>query len=190
MFRLEWTAHERKPQAEIDELYGELLESIEIDGPYEFATLVCAARLLETRYAVARIIGYADREPTLDYADIVDFFESTDGAFEALKARHTGVLELYPASAAEYIVFDASRDQVQLFRVPWLEAIKFDPKDPLPHRITAHPVATCTRRTLTDHLRDLRRAFAQTAVKHDPRLAAHGPLRRWSLDGTGGVQPA
>jgi hypothetical protein len=49
MSRLEWTVRERKPQAEIDELYGELLESIEIDGPYE----------LETRYTLARVIGFA-----------------------------------------------------------------------------------------------------------------------------------
>lgn len=185
MFRLEWTTHEPKPQAEIDELYGELLESIEIDGPYEFATLVCAARLLETRYAVARLSGYADREPTLDYTDIVDFFESTDAALEALEGRRTGVLELYPASAAEYIVFDASRDVVRLFRVPWLEATEIDIEGPVPQSITTYPEATCKRSVLTDHLRDLRREFAQAAIESDPRLAAHEPLRRWSLNESG-----
>ena len=190
MFRLEWTARERKPQVAIDELYGELIESIEIAGPYEFATLVCAARVLETRYALARIIGYADREPTLDYADVVDFFESTDAAVEALEARRTGVLELYPPSAGEYIVFDASHDPVRLFRVPWTEAVKLDPDDPLPHRITTYPVATSTRSALTDHLSDLRRAFAQAAIEHDPRLAAHEPLQRWSLNGPGRNQAA
>jgi hypothetical protein len=183
MFRLEWTTHERKPQVEIDELYGELLESIEIDGPYEFATLYCAAKLLETRYTLARVIGFADREPTLADADIVDFFESTDAALEALEAHRAGILEFYMASTGEYIVFEASRDdQARLFRVPWLEASQINLNVPLPLGITAHPMTTCTRSELIDHLRDLRREFAQAAIEHDPRLAAHQPLRRWSLN--------
>ncbi|MCH7231285.1 hypothetical protein L0U85_10545 [Glycomyces sp. L485] len=184
MFRIEWTAHEPKPQAEIDELYSELLESIEIDGPYEFSTLVCAAQLLETRYVVARIIGYSDCEPTLDYTDIVDLFESMDAALGALEEHRTGVLEFYPASS-ESIAFDASHDQVRLFRVPWLEANGIDIKSPLPHHLTARPEAVCERSVLADHLRDLRREFAQAAIKSDPRLAAHEPLRRWSLNESG-----
>ncbi|GAA2343700.1 hypothetical protein GCM10010403_41050 [Glycomyces rutgersensis] len=183
MFRIEWTAHEQKPQSEINELYGELLESIEIDGPYEFATLYCAAKLLETQYTLARVIGFADREPTLADADIVDFFESTKAALEALEAHRAGLLEFYMASTGEYIVFEASHDdQVRLFRVPWLEASQINLNVPLPLGITAHPMTTCTRSELIDHLRDLRREFAQAAIEHDPRLAAHQPLRRWSID--------
>ncbi|MFC3493527.1 hypothetical protein [Glycomyces rhizosphaerae] len=190
MFRIEWTTHEPKPQAEIDELYGELLESIEIDGPYEFSTLVCAARLLETRYTMARLLGYTDREPTLDYTDIVDLFESMDEALEALEGHRTGVLEFYPASAAEYIVFDASRDPVRLFRVPWPEATQIEIEDSLPPHITARPEAVCKHSVLTGHLRDLRREFAQAAIGNDPRLAAHEPLRRWSLNERPGSKPS
>src|SRR5690606_39946586 len=118
-----------------------------------------AALLLETRYTLARLLGYTDREPTLDYTDIVDLFESMGAAFEALEEHRTGVLEFYPASAAECIVFDASRDPVRLFRVPWLEATQINIADPLPPRITARPAAACEHSVLTSHLSDLRREF-------------------------------
>lgn len=181
MFRIEWTTHEPKPQTQVDELYRELQESIAVDGPHEFATLVCAARLLETRHIVAKIVGYPDREPNLDYTDIVEFFDSADAALEALAAHHVGVIELYPGSdSAEYIVVDAAGDPVRLFRVPWLETTTLDTKDPLPHHITDHPMATRGRRDLADHFGGLRREFAQHAIEHDPRLAAHEPIRRWS----------
>lgn len=187
MFRIEWTAHEPKPRAEVDELYEALLESVAIDGPHQFAVLVCAAQLLETRYAVARLVGYADREPTLDCRDIVEFFTSMDEALEALERRRTGMLEFYPASAAEYIVFDAAGERVRLFRVPWREVSGADVEGPLPRRITAHPEAACDRSALVGHLEDLRREFARAAIEHDPRLAGHEPLRRWSLgDSRGG----
>lgn len=191
MFRLEWTAREPKSQAEIDDLYGELLESIEIDGPYEFATLYCAASLLETRYTLARVIGFADREPTLADADIVDFFGSTDAALEALQAHRAGMLEFYVAFAAESVVFDASdAEEVRLYRVPWLEANAIDLERPLPLGITAYPMATCTRSGLIDHLKDLRSEFASAAIESDPRLAGHEPLHRWSLNEHGRGQDA
>jgi hypothetical protein len=181
MFRLEWMPREPKPQAEIDELYGELLESIEIDGPYELATLNCAVRLLETGYISARVVGFPDCEPTLSDADIVDFFVSTDAALEALEAHRAGILEFYVAFAAEAVVFGASDDeQVRLYRVPWLEAMGIDLQNPLPRRITKHPEATCMRSGLIDHLKELRREFACAAIESDPRLASHEPLRRWS----------
>lgn len=180
MFRLEWTARERKAQAEIDELYGELLESIEIDGPYEFATLYCAAKLLETNYTLARVTGFADGEPTLDDADIVDFFESTGEALEALESNQAGVLEFYVASAAGWLVFEATDDEeLRLYRVPWLEASAIDLKHPLPQSITAYPATNCTRSGLIDHIWDLRRKFACAAIERDPRLAGHEPLRSW-----------
>ncbi|HEX2143650.1 MAG TPA: hypothetical protein VHG10_03980 [Glycomyces sp.] len=183
MFRLEWMPREPKPQTEIDELYGELLESIEIDGPYEFATLYCAAQLLETRYILARAIGFADREPMLFDADMVDFFVSTDAALEALETHRAGVLEFYVASVAESVVFEASDGgHVRLYLVPWYEASAIDLKHPLPPDITACPATTCTRRGLIDHLKDLRREFACAAIESDPRLAGHEPLRRWSLN--------
>lgn len=186
MFRLEWTAHERKAQAEIDELYGELLESIEIDGPYEFATLYCAARLLETNYTLARVMGFADRESTLDDADIVDFFESTGEALEALESNQAGVLEFYVASAADWLVFEATDgEELRLYRVPWLEASAIDLKRPLPQSITAYPITNCTRGELISHLWDLRRGFACAAIEGDPRLARHEPLRSWSVDESG-----
>ncbi|SDD02806.1 hypothetical protein [Glycomyces harbinensis] len=186
MFKIEWTAREPKPRTEIDELYGELQASVDIDGPYEFATLVCAARLLETRYVMARIIGFPDREPTLDYTDIVEFFECSDAVLEALAAHRAGVIEFYPGSdAAEYLVFDAA-DPVRLFRVPWTEALGLETQDPLPHHVTERPVTTTGRRDLADHIGSLRREFARDAVRHDPRLAAHEPVRRWSLDEDGG----
>lgn len=179
MFRIEWTTREPKAQAEIDELYGELLESIAIDGPHDFATLSCAARLLETRSVIARLIGYADRELPLGDADIVDFFESMDEALAALEGRRRGVLEFYLAFTPEYIVFDATGDQVRLFRVPWHKATEVDLEHPLPQHITAHPETTADRLALTAHLKDLRRDFAQAAIASDPRLATHEPLRRW-----------
>jgi hypothetical protein len=183
VFRLEWTARERKSQAEIDELYGELLESIEIDGPYEFATLCCAASLLETRYTLARVIGFADCQLTLSDADIVDLLGSTDAALAALEAHRAGVLEFYVGYTDESVVFDASDDeQIRLYRVPWLEAYALDLKDPLPSGITERPMATSTRSDLIDHLKDLRQEFACAAIENDHRLAGHEPLRRWSLN--------
>jgi hypothetical protein len=113
-----------------------------------------------------------------------------DAALEALEEHRSGVLEFYPASAAEYIVFDASRDQVRLFRVPWLEATRINVDHPLPKRITACPEAVCERSALTGHLMDLRREFAQAAIGKGPRLAAHEPLRRWSRNERGSSQPA
>jgi hypothetical protein len=182
MFRLEWTAHEPKPRAEIDDLYGELLESVALDGPYEFSTLVCAARLLETRYVSARIVGYADREPTLDYSDVVEFFMCLDDVVDALTSHRAGVIEFYPGPGNEFVVFDATTDPVPLFRVPWLETSGRTMSDPLPSRITARPSTTRGRDDLAAHFRALRREFARAAIAQDPRLAAHEPLRRWSLN--------
>lgn len=89
---------------------------------------------------MARIIGYPDREPILDYTDIVEFFKSLDEALEALDARHAGVLEFHPGqNSVEYIVFDSADDNVRLFRVPWLEAMRVNVKAPLPHHITEYP---------------------------------------------------
>lgn len=191
MFSIEWTTREPKPQAEIDELYSELLESIEIDGPYEFATLYCAAGLLETRYTLARVIGFTEPAITLSDTDIVDFFVSTDAALEALEAHRAGVLEFYVASAAVVIVFDATEaEQVQLFLVPWEEAIGIDLKESLPQGVTAYPSTTCTHEDLIDHLKNLRHEFASAAIKNDPRLADHEPLRRWSRNEHGRVQDA
>ncbi|THV41469.1 hypothetical protein [Glycomyces buryatensis] len=181
MFKVEWTAHELKPQAEIDELYGELQASIEIDGPGDLAVLIYAAKLLETGYAVARITGYPDRDWVLDYSDIVEFFMCLDAVVEALDAHSAGVIELYPGpDRTEFIVFDAGTGDVRLYRVPWLETTTFEPNSPLPRRITGRPMTTCARRDLVSHFSDLRREFARAAVEHDPRLAVLEPISRWS----------
>ncbi|KPC67963.1 hypothetical protein ADL26_20720, partial [Thermoactinomyces vulgaris] len=102
--------------------YADLQASIAIDGPTDFAVLVCAAQLLETRYVMAHLRGFGDRERTLDYADIVELFENLDAALEALAAGRTGIIALYPGEGAEYPVFECSADEVRLFMVPWLDA--------------------------------------------------------------------
>ncbi|MEV3938920.1 hypothetical protein AB0K52_23480 [Glycomyces sp. NPDC049804] len=179
MLRIEWTPHERKPQAAIDELHADLHASIEIDGPTDFAALVCAAQLLETRYVMAHLRGFGDRERTLDYTDIVELFENLDAALEALAAGRTGIIAFYPGSGAEYPVFECVADEVRLFRVPWLDAERLDRSRPLPEDLKAAPSATSGRAQLIGHLEELRGSFARSAVAHDPRLAQYDPIRRW-----------
>ena len=180
-FGIEWTVHERKPRAEIEALHETLQASIAIDGPDEFAVLVYAAQLLETGYAVARLTGYADREPALDHSDIVELFLCLDSVLEALTERRIGLIELYPGpDPSEFIVFDAGPEEVLLYRVPWSETAVLDLERPLPTRVTERPVAACGPDELADQLRSLRGSFARAALEHDPRLAAHEPIRAWA----------
>lgn len=179
MLRIEWTSHERKPQPAIDELYADLQASIAIDGPTDFAVLVCATQLLETRYVMAHLRGFSDRERTLDYADIVELFENLDAALEALAAGRTGIIALYPGQGAEYPVFDCSADEVRLFMVPWLDAERLDRSRPLPDGLKSRPGATAGRAQLIGHLKELRGAFARSVAARDPRLAQYDPIRRW-----------
>jgi hypothetical protein len=181
MFKVEWTTHVKKPRTEIDEMYGELKASIDIDGPGDLAVLIYAGQLLETEHAVARISGYLGFEWILDHTDIVELFMCLDDVLQALAAHRVGVIELYPGpDRTEFIVFDAGAEEVQLFRVPWLETTTLEVNGPLPRRITERPMATCGRSDLTDHFRLLRREFACAAIEHDPRLADLAPLQSWS----------
>lgn len=184
MFRIEWAAHERQPQAAIDEHYADLQESIAIDGPTDFAVLVCAAQLLETRYVMAHLRGFGDRERTLDYADIVELFENMDAALEALASGRTGIIALYPGNGAEYPVFECGADEVRLYLAPWLDAERLDRSEPLPETVKGHPSAVVGREQLIAHFKELRRSFARSVLAHDPRLGRHDPIRRWLPAGT------
>ncbi len=183
MFRVEWTAQEVKPPAELDALFEELQESIGIDGHCEFPVLCCAVRALEDWLSVARIIGFDDRDLVLGDADVIELLGGAAATIEALACARPGLIELYPDPGADYIVFDTGPEEVRLYRVPWTEAGTIDLQAPLPTHLNAYPMTTCGRTELIEHLQDLCRTFARTAITNDPRLASHEPLRRWSSTG-------
>ncbi|MDA1362651.1 hypothetical protein O1R50_23720 [Glycomyces luteolus] len=181
MFIIEWTPHQRKSQQDIDELFAELQESIAIDGPTDFAVLVYAAQLLETDYVLAEARGF-EHVLTLDYADIVDCFESMDAALESLEAGRTGVIEFYCGPGSAWPVFESDADDVRLFLTPWLEAAGLDLSQPLPDQVKTYSSAATGRAQLIDHFGELRRSFARSVVAHDPRYGQYEPIRRWSTD--------
>jgi hypothetical protein len=182
MFKIEWTAHEQKPQDQLDELFLDLQESIAMDGPTEFAVLLCAAELLETDYAVAHLHGFGDRATVLDYSDVVELFMGLDAALDALDGTRTGVIELYPGPGSDYIAFEtASPEEVRLVLVPWPEAAAIDPHKPLPDNMREYPTAVSEREQVIDHLKGLRRSFAQAVLDRDPRFGEYEPIRRWSF---------
>jgi hypothetical protein len=181
MFRIEWTPHQPKPQADVDEIFAALQESIEVDGPTDFAVLVSAAQLLETEYVLATCRGFGQRVLRLGYADIVDLFESMGAALEPLRSERIGVLEFYCGPGDEWPVFEADADEVRLFLVPWLEASGIDLSRPLPDEVKDYPAAVAGRTELIGHLEDLRRSFARSVVAQDPRYGRYDPIRRWLL---------
>lgn len=175
-----WTPHVHKSRSEVDALYRELEESIALDGPHEFPVLCCAARLLETRYAVARLVGFPAGDVILDYSDVVELLLSLPAARDDLSAGRTGVLELYPGPGADHVVFYPEGDDVRLFLVPWEETAVLDRDAPVPAALHAHRSTVCARGELLARWDGFGPAFAREVVRHDPRLAGHEPIRGWS----------